>query len=314
MTSVTTSDELFCELPSGFRICYRLSGDEGGEPLLLIAGLGLHMTSWPRALVDGLVAQGFRVITFDNRDVGRSSRATARPPGLARQLFRRITPDSYDLGDMANDTMGLLDFLRIKQVHLVGMSMGGMIAQTIASRHPERVRSLTSIFSTTGDSRIGQPALSTLWRFTKPRPRTRDEAVESYLGMARHIGPAGLDEQGARTYAAEAWDRGDGATAHRGIARQVGAIMKSGDRTEQVRQITAPTLVIHGDVDHMVNPNGGRATADAIPGAKHVTIHGMGHYLSEAISPRLVDLIVDNTRRPAPAHDGPPRRSRDAAH
>jgi pimeloyl-ACP methyl ester carboxylesterase len=294
-----SGEDKFCDVPNGIRLCFRTWGSETGEPLLLLAGLGLHLTSWPKVFVDTLVQRGFYVIACDNRDVGRSSRVPVPPPGLFRQLFRVPRPDNYDLTDMATDTVGLLDHLGIASAHLVGMSMGGMIAQTVAARHPERVRTLTSIFSTTGARSVGQPAASTLLLLAKRPARTREEAVANFLGIVRHIAATGfpIDETVVCAYATEAWERGDGRTAHEGVARQIGAIMKSGDRTEQLRRVTAPTLVIHGDADLMVHPSGGRATADAIPGARHVTITGMGHHLSEGVLAQLADLTVEHARR-----------------
>ena len=150
----TPEDDRFVDLPAGPRLCYRVDGPADGVPLLLIAGLGIDLTSWPKRMVEGFTAAGFRVLRFDNRDIGRSGRIDTPPPGRVRQLLARPRPDAYDLTDMAADTVGLLDHLGIDRVHLVGMSMGGMIAQTVAARHPARVASLTSIFSTTGHRRI----------------------------------------------------------------------------------------------------------------------------------------------------------------
>jgi cation diffusion facilitator CzcD-associated flavoprotein CzcO/pimeloyl-ACP methyl ester carboxylesterase len=284
------------------RICYRTYGKPSGEPLVLIAGLGLHLTSWPPAMIDAFVARGFHVITFDNRDVGRSARGTGRAPGV-RQLLTRTPEPGYDLGDLARDTIDLMDHLGLPSAHLVGMSMGGMIGQTIAARHPERVRTLTSIFSTTGARTVGQPALSTMLRLGKPASKTRAAAVEGYLAMLRHIGggPLGLDEAAVRREAGIAWDRGGGRSGSLGFARQINAILRSGDRTAELRTIVAPTLVIHGDRDLLVHPSGGAATAKAIRGAKLVTLPGMRHYFAAKIIPRLVELTVAHIDAHAPA-------------
>lgn len=289
----------FCTVSTGMRLCYRTYGPDYAEPLLLIAGLALHLTSWSPRFIEGLVQRGYHVITFDNRDVGRSSRHASTPPGVWRQLTRRIAPEAYDLSDMARDAVGLLDHLQIEQAHLVGMSMGGMIAQTMAATHANRAHSLTSIFSTTGARRVGQPAASTMWLLSRSPARTRDEAAEGYLQMMRHIGSQGFDrdEEALRAYAEEAWDRGNGATAREGVARQIGAIIKSGDRTSALKEIRIPTLVVHGDRDRIVHPSGGHATAQAIPGARHITIHGMGHQISEGVVPYLVDLIDGHAQR-----------------
>lgn len=291
---MSTGTDQFCPTPSGLRLCYRTYGSAAGAPLLLIAGLGLQLISWPSGLIDGLVDRGFWVIAFDNRDVGLSGRVAAKPPGLFKQLLRLTKDSPYDLGDMTADTLALLDHLQIDRAHLVGMSMGGMIAQTLAARYPQRVRSLTSIFSTTGARNVGQPAASTLWRLLKPAPRNREAAVARFVNVMRHIGATAypLPENDLRHYASQAWDRGQGLKDSASVARQIGAIMKSADRTAEVRRIHAPTLVIHGDIDRMVAPSGGKATAQAIPGARLVTLPGMGHSIPDGVVPALLDLIT----------------------
>lgn len=300
--SIHAMDEVrdaFCDVPTGVRLCYRTYGPESGEPLLLIAGLSLQLTSWPASLIDGLVQCGFRVIVFDNRDVGRSSRIPQQPPGLIRQVLRLPIPSAYDLEDMAADTVGLLDHLRVARAHIVGMSMGGMIGQIIAGSHPQRTLSLTSIFSTTGSRKVGQPAMSSMSMLTKPPARTRDEAVQRYSQIMAHIGTQTypVNDAARRAYAADAWDRGQQARDHEGMARQIGAIIKSGDRTADIRRIKVPTLVVHGDRDLMVSPSGGAATAAAIPGAEMVTIRGMGHDIPDGVVPLLIDLIDGHARR-----------------
>lgn len=288
--------EHLVELPTGIRLCYRDEGE--GEPLLLVAGLGQDLTAWPEPFVRGLVERGFRVVRHDNRDVGRSSRVDAPPPATWRQLLARPRPDAYTLQDMADDAVALLDHLAIDRAHLVGMSMGGMIAQTVAAGRPDRVRSLTSIISTTGRARTGQAAWSTKLRLVKPPARTREEFVRRHLDITGHLAGRGfpLDEAAETAYAEGAWDRAGGRGSGAPVARQIQAIQASGDRTEQVRRITAPTLVVHGDRDLIVHPSGGRATAEAVAGARHVSIPGMGHHLAPGLLDRLVDLITDHTR------------------
>ncbi|MEO6091069.1 MAG: alpha/beta fold hydrolase, partial [Umezawaea sp.] len=285
----------FADLRDGVRICYRAEGPEDGPPLLLIAGLGLDLTSWPRRMVGAYVDRGFHVIRFDNRDVGRSSRIATPPPSLLRQFLARPRPDAYDLDDMADDVIGLLDHLGVDRAHLVGMSMGGMIAQTVAADHPDRVATLTSIFSTTGHRDVGHLARSTMLRMAKPPARTAEESVQRHLSMLAHIGSTAFppDPVLEREWATGMWSRGDGVRARAGVPRQISAIQASGDRTARLRRITAPTLVVHGDVDRMVHASGGRATADAIPGARHVEITGMGHHIAPGVVDRLVELTVD---------------------
>ena len=294
----------FCRVRADREICYRTDGDPSGAPLLLIAGLTLDLTSWPRAMVDGLVAQGFYVIRFDNRDAGRTTPAATPPPNLLRRALRRPRRDGYDLADMAGDAIAVLDHLGVAQAHVVGMSMGGMIAQTIAARHRARTSSLTSIFSTTGGRRVGQVAMSTQLLLSNPGSRTRDKFIRKHVKLMSHIAGTGfpLDESGAAEYAAGAWDRGLQESSGSGVARQINAIYKSGDRTAELRRITAPTLVIHGDRDRIVHPSGGRATAAAIAGARHVTIAGMGHDLAPGVNDRLVELITENARSAMSPH------------
>ena len=301
MTATAQATDRFVDLPAGPRLCYRLDGPDDGTPLLLIAGLGLDLTSWPQRMVDGFAERGFRVVRPDNRDAGRSSRIGNPPPGRLRQLLVRPRPDAYDLADMAADTVGLLDALGIERVHLLGMSMGGMIAQTVAARHPARVLSLTSVFSTTGHRRVGQPARSTLLRLAKSPARTVEESVERHLAMLGHIGSTVFppDEEHERAWATAVWDRCGGPRAGAAVARQIGAIQAAGDRTAELARITAPTLVVHGDRDLMVDPTGGRATADAIPGARHVEVAGMGHHLAPGVVDRLVELTTDLARTTA---------------
>ncbi|QLY28716.1 alpha/beta fold hydrolase [Nocardia huaxiensis] len=297
--------EQIAEVGRGISLAYHRSGDEGGVPLLFIAGLGQQYHEWPDGLCRLLVERGYHVIRFDNRDVGKSTHATFRPPGPGDLLRRRWHPDQYDIGDLAGDTVGLLDALGLESAHLVGMSMGGMIAQTIAARAPRRVTSLTSIMSTTGALRLGRPALST-WRLMFAEPaRTRDAHIEAAVRIWRHICAAGypFDEQAVRAAAALTWDRDEFPAP--GVGRQLAGIFKSGNRTRELRTITAPTLVVHGDRDRMVNPSGGAATARAIPGARRHTVPGMGHDLPVGLWPLLTDLIDDHVRSAARSSDVP---------
>ncbi len=303
-----TSPDQFTTTPEGLEICFRTDGDPGGVPMVLIAGLGQQLISWPQDLVDALVARDFFVIRHDNRDIGRSTRLDAiPPPGILRQTLRRFVPAQYTLGDMARDTVAVLDALDADRAHVVGMSMGGMIAQTVAARSPERTLSLTSIFSNTGHLLNGWVDPRALVQVMKAPERERAANAEAFLATFRVIASAGFpfDEVEMRQLALDAYDRGDGAHAHRGTARHIGAIYKSGDRSAELHRITAPTLVIHGDRDLMVHPSGGRATAKAIPGARLVTIPGMGHELPRGARPRLLELITEHAQ--AVTEQGSPR-------
>jgi len=304
------SAERAVDVSRGIELCVTVDGDPQDPVILLIAGLGQQLNMWSASFVDALVGEAFRVVRFDNRDVGRSTRSAAPPPNPRQLLAGRLSEAQYTLADMATDTVGLLDALEIGAGHVVGVSMGGMIGQTLAARHPDRVLTLTSIMSTTGARRVGRPALSTYTRMLARPPRTRDAAARRMVAFMRHIGSHGFPFDGSqtRTVALEAWDRGGGGNPA-GVIRQVGAIAKSGDRTAELGNITAPTLVIHGDRDLMVNPSGGRATAAAIPGARHQTIAGMGHDLPADVCAQLVAAIADQARGAslsAPAPAGPP--------
>ncbi|MGW4719064.1 alpha/beta fold hydrolase [Nocardia sp. NPDC004260] len=287
--------EQFAEVGRGVTLAYEQHGS-GGVPLLLIAGLGQQLHEWPDGLCELLVARGCRVVRFDNRDAGRSTHANFPPPAPVRMLRRRRHREQYTLADLAADTVGLLDALELPSAHLVGMSMGGMIAQTVAAHHPARVASPTSIMSTTGAARVGRPAWST-WRLMFARPaRTRDEHIDRAVRMYRHIRSAGypFDESAVRARAACTWDRDPRPAA--GVGRQLAGILKSGDRTRELRAVTAPTLVLHGDRDRMVAPTGAGATARAIAHARLHTLAGMGHDLPAAVWPTLADLIHEHIR------------------
>ena len=294
--------EQMVDVGGGMQLCFVAEGDPAGVPLLLIAGLGQQLNVWPQELRDDLVARGFRVIRFDNRDVGRSGRASCPPPSGLQFLVRRFSTAQYDLGAMVADTIGLLDALGIERAHLVGMSMGGMIAQGVAAREPGRVLSLTSIMSTTGAPRMGRPAPSTWVRLAAPPSKTRDGQAKAVVGMMRHVGSHGypFEEDAVRAVALEAFDRSGGPGAA-GVARQLAAIMKSGDRTAEVARIVAPTLVIHGDRDRMVSPSGGQATAKAIPGARLQAMPGMGHDLPLGVRAQLAEEIATHAASAAPA-------------
>jgi pimeloyl-ACP methyl ester carboxylesterase len=294
-TDASGAEERSLRVAVGIELCCRVDGDAGRPSIVLIAGLGQQLNEWPPELVDGLLREGFRVVRFDNRDVGRSSRAAIPAPTAKEMLTRRFRAAQYGLDDMALDTVGLLDGLDLDSAHLVGMSMGGMVAQTVAARHPSRVRSLVSIMSTTGAKRIGRPTLATYARLYRPVPDDREGAAKATVAMMRRIGSRGyrFDADRVRATALEAWDR-DGGPNPDGPARQLAAIFKSGDRTREVGQITAPTLVIHGDRDPMVNPTGGWATSRAIPRSRLLTVPGMGHDLPAGACPEVVEAIAEH--------------------
>jgi pimeloyl-ACP methyl ester carboxylesterase len=281
---------------NGIQLCYQEMGDPEGEPLVLIMGLATQMIAWDEVFCGMLAERGFRVVRFDNRDIGRSSRIqSAGVPNVLDLLVGRGQPE-YRLRDMAADTVGLMDHLGIEAAHVVGASMGGMIAQCTAIGHPARVRSLCSIMSTTGSRRVGHPSYKTFGLLLGKPPREREAAIERVIKTFKTIGSPGypFDEERIRDLAGRSFDRGH---SQAGIARQLHAITASGDRTHQLRKLDLPAVVIHGKSDVLVNPSGGRATARAIPNARLKMIEGMGHDMPRALWPTFVEEISCNAAR-----------------
>jgi pimeloyl-ACP methyl ester carboxylesterase len=277
-------------------LCYEIFGDPEAPAMLLTMGLATQMLGWHEDFCEALAERGFHVIRFDNRDVGRSQRMDGPVPSLVQLLRRDRRAASYTLDDMAGDGVGLLDHLGIESAHVVGASMGGMIAQTMAARYPDRVLSLVSWMSNTGARWSGQPS-PLIWPvLVKKPPRGRDAYIEHAVRVFSKIGSPGFerDVEDLRRIAGMSFDRGLNPAAG---ARQLAAIIHSGDRTPLLRTITAPTLVIHGSKDPMVPPSGGRATARAIPGARLLIIEGMGHDMPRPVWPRLLDAIEENAAR-----------------
>ncbi len=281
---------------NGITIEYDERGD--GIPLLMVMGLGAQLTDWPPALLDELATRGFRVITFDNRDSGLSTEMQGVPPTvrqLARSfVFRRDVPAEYRLSDMAADACGLLDALGIGEAHVVGASMGGMIAQTMAIEHGQRVRSMTSIMSTTGNRRVGQPAPAVIRRWLRRPPPSPNNAVEVAVETFRHICGPTFDETEFRALAEASVAR---SYRPAGTARQLAAVAASGDRTDALRRVNVPTLVVHGLVDPLVRPSGGIATAKAIAGSRLLMFNDMGHDLPSTRVVEMADAVTANAER-----------------
>ncbi len=278
-------------------ICFEAFGSPDDPAMLLVMGLGTQMIAWPEGFCRQLARRGYFVIRYDNRDVGRSTHLRGlRPPTIRQLLLRDKSAARYSLADMAADGVGLLDHLGIERAHVAGASMGGMIAQTMAARHADRVRSLASIMSNTGHIWKGTPGLRIYPIFLRRPSRDREGAVESFVSVFRLIGSPGFpfDEPEMRKAAALSYDRGYDPA---GSGRQLAAIIAAGDRTAELRAVTAPTVVIHGTKDKMVRPSGGRATAAAIPGAQLVMVDGMGHDLPRGAWDRMIDAIVANAQR-----------------
>ena len=277
---------------NGIEIAFETFGDPGDRPLLMVMGLGAPMIVWPPDLCALLAERGFFVIRYDNRDVGRSTHLhDAREPDVAAAIRRGdASSASYSLDDMAEDGFGLLDALGLTAAHILGMSMGGMIVQVMAARHPERVLSLTSVASTPAPSLINSTPEATAV-LMRPPASSREAAIAQSIEASRITGSPGFpaDEEWRAELAGMIWDQGlDPA----GVMRQMMAIRASGDRTEAVRGIRVPTLVVHGDSDPLINVSAGRRTAELIEGAELLVIPGMGHDLPRQIWPALADAVV----------------------
>jgi pimeloyl-ACP methyl ester carboxylesterase len=281
---------------NGMEIEYESFGDPEDAPLLLVMGLGAQMILWHEEFCDALADRGFHVVRFDNRDVGLSTKLDhAGLPDLMGALAAagqgQPVEAPYRLRDMADDAAGLLDALDLESAHVVGASMGGMIAQTLAIEHPGRVRTLTSIMSTTGDPSLPQAKPEAMAVLLTPAPTERAAAIEHGVRLWRTIGSPGFpfDENEVRALAARAFDRGPSPA---GVARQLVAIVASGSRRDALAAVRAPTLVIHGAADPLIPVEAGRATAAAVPGAELVEIDGMGHDLPRLLWPTFIDAIA----------------------
>jgi pimeloyl-ACP methyl ester carboxylesterase len=286
-------------------IAYEIDGPDDGVPMLLLMGLGTQLVAWPTEVVEGLVDEGFRVVRMDNRDIGLSTHLQGPPPtrGTVLRAFvnRRYAESDYVLADMASDAVALLDHLGIEAAHVVGVSMGGMIAQELTIGHPTRVLSLVSVMSNTGNRRRGSVSwrlLPTIARsLTRPRPTDEEEAVR--LGV-----------EGFRLIAGPHFDADEVAAAVRvavrrsvnplGAMRQLLAILASPDRTPGLRRVQVPTLVVHGLRDPLIVPSGGLATTRAVPGSRLLVFPDMGHDLPGPRRAEIVEAIARNARRAAP--------------
>jgi pimeloyl-ACP methyl ester carboxylesterase len=274
-------------------IYYETFGSPSQPPLLLVNGLGSQCINYRTEWCERFAAAGFFVIRYDNRDVGLSSKfSDVRPDvaGLVRKLAEGQSVDvPYRLSDMAADGLAVLDDLNIERAHVMGVSMGGMIVQTMALEHPDRLLSLTSVMSTTGDPDVGRSSPEAQKRIMAPPAPDREAYIAGHLAGLRIWGsPACYDEERLSANAAEAYDR---CFDPAGTARQMMAIISSGSRTAALASVRVPTLVVHGDADTLVDVSGGRRTADAIPGARFVLLAGMGHDYPPSYWDRIIDLV-----------------------
>jgi pimeloyl-ACP methyl ester carboxylesterase len=288
--------EQFCDVGRGVTLCYETFGDPAQQTALLVMGLGTQMIAWHEDFCTELASRGLHVVRFDNRDIGHSTHMPGAPPTIGQILRRTRRAAHYTLADMAQDAATLLERVELAPAHVIGASMGGMIAQTLAARHAAAVRSLVSIMSNTGNRFTGQPALRTYPIFLRRAPAGREAYIEHTVRLFGVIGSRELPRDPAEMLelAGRSYDRDHDPE---GPLRQLAAVLASGDRTAELRRITAPTLVIHGTADPLVAPSGGRATARAIPGAQLTMINGMGHDLPRVLWPRLIDAIAEHAAR-----------------
>lgn len=289
---------------TGIELFYEEHGDRTDDTILLVMGLGAQMILWPDEFVEALVRHGYHVIRYDNRDIGLSQKMEgAKAPGIAWQVIRqRIGWPArvpYTLSDMADDGAGLLTALEVERAHVVGASMGGMIAQLMGVNHPERLHSLTSIFSTTGNPKLPQAEKEAIAALTAPLPSMeKDDLIAHGINVQEKIGSPGFpaDPDRRRERVERLVQR---SVYPPGLPRQLAAIIDDGDRRMRLRSVTAPTLVLHGEDDPLVKVDGGRETAEHIPGARLVTIPGWGHDLPVELIDRIADEIAAHAKSAA---------------
>jgi len=293
---------------NGIELAYEDHGNAADPVLLMVQGLGMPLAAWPPALIDALVAEDFRVVTYDNRDIGRSQlmRDMQVPNMLVQTLRRKVglkVKAPYQLTDMMGDVAGLMDALGIASAHVVGVSMGGMISQLLAIHEPQRVKTLISIMSTTGSHKLPGPSKTVIRHVMRGPKAATDEARWAYHWKLWHLigSPAyPLPDEELTRFLQRVFERGMTAA---GTARQTLAILAAPDRVAQLKQLDVPTLVIHGEADPLIPVAGGFATAMAIPGARITPISGMGHDLPEALVPRLTRLIAQHAKAAEPNAD-----------
>ena len=295
---------------NGIELCFDAFGADDAEPMVMIMGLGAQLIHWDDDFCKALAACGFRVIRFDNRDIGHSTKMTGGQRITVKELLKLRffgTPldAPYTLRDMAADVVGLLDALGIANAHVVGASMGGMIAQEVAISHPHRLRSLTSIMSSTGDPKLPQPTREASMLLLARQPANKDAYLKLFARTWKILRGGSFPEEEAldRDRAERTFARGLNPS---GVGRQLRAILASGDRTQRLRSVKAPPLVIHGSNDPVVRPEAGRATAAAVPGARLLMLDGMGHAIPMPMWPQIVNAIVGHARAAAPAKTAAP--------
>ncbi|MGA8988045.1 MAG: alpha/beta fold hydrolase [Aeromicrobium sp.] len=298
---MSRSGEQFASLPSGIDICFETFGDADNPAILLVMGLGGPMGWWSDNFCQKLADRGYLVIRYDNRDTGRSTKLRQHSVGKVDlvRAFAGLAKAPYGIPDLADDAFGLLDHLEVQRAHLVGVSMGGMIVQTMAITSPHRALSMTSIMSTTGNRRVGWQHPRVIPAMLASAGRTRDSYVERSLRTSAVIGSPAFpsDEETSRARAYETYDRGWIAS---GVARHMLAVLTQSDRTKKLAELDLPVTVIHGLNDPLVHRSGGRAVANAVAGSEHIEIAGMAHDLPEQLYDTYIEAIVRTAERAEP--------------
>jgi pimeloyl-ACP methyl ester carboxylesterase len=281
---------------TGIELEYDVFGEPEAPTVVLVMGFSMQMIAWDPRFCESLAARGFRVVRFDNRDIGKSTKlAHAGFPDFARAMMGDRSAAPYSIEDMADDLGAFIVALGVPAAHVVGLSMGGFIVQETAIRHPGRLLSLASIMSSTGDRRVGKATPEAMAVLFAPPPSDREGAVDHAVTAWRVIGSlVEADDERVRRRAGEAWDRDHDPA---GVARQAVAIVTQRDRTADLARVRVPAVVIHGASDRLIDVSGGEATARAIPNARLVVVPGMGHDLPPAVWPTVIDAVVDNARR-----------------
>lgn len=283
---------------NGVEIAYETFGEDYAPAVLMIMGLGAQLTMWPDDMIEALVAAGYRVVIMDNRDIGLSTKfeGAKLPNPIAHALARRVglrPKVPYSLDDMTRDAAGLLSELKIDRAHLVGVSMGGMIAQHLSAYYPQLIASLTAIMTATGNPKLPRPSREIIKRlfFPGPPPKGREQIIDRMVETFSVIGTPGEDQNtnGMRDRLTLSYDRSYSPTS---IARQSAAILSSGDFRKVTRSVKAPTLVIHGDADPLVSIEGGREITRLVDGAKLRTMRGMGHDMPPRFRGEIIEHMV----------------------
>lgn len=300
IAGIGEADACHTDVGRGITICYETFGSPADPTVLLIMGLGAQMIEWHRGFCTQLADRGYHVVRFDNRDAGLSTYIDDQVDliGILQTIAGGAVPQvPYVLSDMAQDAVGLLDHLGVSRAHVVGVSLGGMIAQEMAINHPDRVATLVLMMTRSGDMDVGMPSPVALQALMEPPALSKERTIERGIENSQIWGSDNVPAEAVAAMGAAKWDRAPGPN---GSPRQLAAMLASGSRTVGLRQLSVPTLVIHGKRDQLIQPDGGEQLAQVIPGAELMLIDGMGHDLAEWLWPQLIAAIADHVAARSP--------------